>query len=124
MQKPSVDVQKLDIMGDQVDDLAGRPRWKSLCRVPGRCDFLGVDWSSQCKKLAESAFFSRHLNRGVITTDQGDREMIGLESKYLRCGSPALTLTASNLRFARHFWGSSTLNVVTNTTARSELQRQ
>lgn len=36
------------------------------------------------QKIVESAFYSRHLNRGVISTDQGDREMIGLELKYLR----------------------------------------
>jgi len=84
MQKPSVDVQKLDIMGDQVTTWREDRDGKVYVECLGRCDFLGVDWSSQCKKLAESAFFSRHLNRGVITTDQGDREMIGLESKYLR----------------------------------------
>jgi P22_AR N-terminal domain len=84
MQKPSVEVQKLDIMGDQVTTWRDNRTKKVYVECRGRCDFLGVDWSGQRKKLAESAFYSRHLNRGVISTDQGDREMIGLELKYLR----------------------------------------
>ncbi len=84
MQKPSVEVQKLEIMGDQVTTWRDNRTGKVYVDCRGRCEFLGVDWSTQRKKLNDSAFFSRHLNRGVITTDQGEREVLGLEVKYLR----------------------------------------
>lgn len=79
MQKPSVDVQKLDIMGDQVTTWRDNRNGHVYVDCRGRCEFLGVDWSGQRKKLTESACYSRHFNRGVISTEQGDREVIGLE---------------------------------------------
>jgi len=74
----------LDIMGDRVTTWRDNRTGLVYVDCRGRCEFLGVDWSGQRKRLADSKFFSRHLGRGVISTPGGEQEVIGLELKYLR----------------------------------------
>jgi hypothetical protein len=84
MAEKSVNVQQVEILGDQVTTWRDNRTRKTYVECRGRCEFLGITWSGQYEKLTKSAFFSRHLNRSVIRTEQGDREMIGLEVKYAR----------------------------------------
>lgn len=78
----STELMKIDFQDDQI--VAFKDDDKIYVNIKGICTSLGLDFSSQRKKLLSDPTYSKSLSRGDITTVKGERESLFLDSDLLQ----------------------------------------